>query len=437
MKATTPRFKKVLNTALAVGSLGTAAVLVGSGLRMASRVRRELAQKRQNLSLSTAPDEVSTWPKVALMAPCKDLDPDFEENMSMLLEQDYPNYEIIFITVSEEDETHPVLTRLAERSPVPARVVLGGFSQQRCQKLDNILAGVDALDDDFDIYAWVDSDSRVPRDWLRNLVTPLADPKVGATTSFRWYRPEKGRPLTHILGLWTGIQFTHLHLDVAVSVWGGTMAIRKENFEALDMRRTWDNALSDDCVLNDSVRKAGQQVRFMIPCMTSQSTDLSTKDILIFAVRQCVIAKHTLKFIWWASILGTSYLHLSAGRGLWLAAQAVLRRQAIPWTAWGMLSFLPAGMLQNLAVIDAMRQIEQSREDDDPLHAEYHWALYSPAAYLFVWLTLLASATTDRFVWRRIYYQMLNSHETKVLDFPHELAIATKEETPSRPIPNP
>ena len=411
---------------LALCTLGAAAFLVGSGLRMARHVRKGQAITHN------PPLNKDNAPKVALMAPCKDLDPDFKENMSMLLKQDYPNYEVFFITVNQEDETYPVLMQLAAEAQIPAQVILGGFSKKRCQKLDNILAGIDALDDSFEVYAWVDSDARVPQDWLRNLIAPLEDPAVGASTSFRWYRPEKGRPITYLLALWTGIQFSHLHIDSAVSVWGGTMAIRKDNFEALEMRKTWDTALSDDCVLNDSVRKAGQQVAFVVPCMTSQSSDLALKDILIFAVRQCVIGKHTLKPIWWTSVLGMSFLHFVGGRGLWLLGKSLIQHKPIPAAALGMLSFFPAGILQNLAVVDAIKSIANTRSAEDPMHAEYAWALFTPAAYVFVWLTLLASATTDRFVWRKIYYRMLNSHETEVYQYPQSLDTELLEEASSR-----
>jgi len=421
--------KHPLNKILALGTLGAAALVVGSGLRMMRHVKKSLQNREPPLG-TDSPSQ--TYPKVALMVPCKGLDPDFELNMQRLLEQDYPNFEIVFMTINAQDPCHPVLQELVTRSPVPARLVLGGFSKQRCQKLDNILAGVDAIGEQADIYAWADSDARVARDWLRQLVAPLRQPHIGASTTYRWYRPEPGRPLTYVLALWTGIQITHFHINKTVAVWGGSMAIRRATFEALEMRRIWQTALADDCVLNDTVRKAGLRVEFVVPAMTSLSSEHPVKEILIFAVRQCVIGKHTLKGVWWISVSALSFFHLALGRGLWLAGRSALQRQPVPLVAWGMLSFIPAGILQSLSVIQCMRQIAQLREADDPLEAHYPWALFAPPAYAFVWLTLAASALTDRFVWRDIYYRMLNAHETEVYAYPAELESATsEEETPS------
>ncbi|MEZ0372510.1 MAG: glycosyltransferase, partial [Candidatus Sericytochromatia bacterium] len=416
-----------INRALALTSVGTAAFLVGSGLRMMRHVKKELARTRNQPS----PEE-GKWPRVALMVPCKDVDPDLEQNLRMLLQQDYPNYEIVFMTLDQHDLSYPILQRMVAESKVPARIVFGGFSKQRCQKLDNILAGIDSLDPDIEIFAWADSDVRAPREWLRQLVAPLSRDTVGTTTSFRWYRPEPGRLDTYMLSLWTGIQFCHFHINPLVAVWGGSMSVTRRVFDEMDMRTVWEYALADDCVLNHSTRKSGRRVEFVVPSMTSISSDHSLKDNLIFAVRQAVIAKHTLKEIWYPSVLGLTLLHLALFRGAQLTYLALRAGQPVPLVALAMFSFIPGGMLQSLGFIQAIRQIAASREEDDPLDAKPIWALLSPLAYTFLWGSLLASACTDRFVWRGIYYKMLNSHETEVYAYPDQLGSADfKEETPS------
>ena len=404
------KFNRILGLSTAASSL----TLVGSAYMLTRFVRK-------SLNHSVHAGIHSNMPKVTLMVPCKDLDPDFRENMQMLIEQDYPNYEIIFMTINDRDDSYPILKEMAEKSPVPAQVVFGGFSKKRCQKLDNMIAALDHISDESEIMAWVDSDARVTRDWLRHLVAPLEQPEVGATTTYRWYRPEKGRPLTYLLGLWTALQTCHLHIEKARATWGGSMAIRRQTFIDLNLRTIWNTALSDDCVLNDTVRKAGLKVEFVAPSMTSASSDLPTKDILIFTTRQCVIGKHTLKEVWWLSILGLSFFHFATGRGFWLTGKALKQRRKPEWAALGMLSFIPAGIIQASLVLNSLRQLSDSREADDPLVAKYHWSLLTPFAYLFLWCSMLASATTDKFVWRKIYYKMLNAHETEVYDYPPEL----------------
>ena len=395
---------------MALISLGFSGYLIFSGWMTIRYFRREL-EAAKPLPADTNP---AHWPRVALISPCKDLDPDFEANMRMLLQQDYPNYEIVFVTLDQYDDTYPVLRRMVEESPVPARLLFGGFSKKRCQKLDNMMAAMDALDDSIDIYAFVDSDARVAPDWLRHLVAPLSRPEVGATTSYRWYRPEPGRPLTYALCLWTGCQFANFYNNRYVTAWGGSMAITRQRFTELNIRRQWDNALSDDCVLNECVRRAGYRVEFVVPSMTSLSSDYGIKDILIFAVRQCVIGKHTIKDVWGPSLLLLTLMHAVLATGLWRLASGA----TATWTTWALLAFIPAGILQCVLFIQALNQLRAHRPASDPLLGRLSWALWSPLAYVFVWLTLLASAFTDRFVWRQIYYRMVSDTETEVYRYP-------------------
>jgi ceramide glucosyltransferase len=396
-------------------SIGFSCYIISSGILTIRFFRAELAKKIPQPDSKPAQE----WPKVALISPCKDLDPDFEANMRMLLKQDYPNFEIVFVTLDQHDDSYPVLEKMVAESPVPARLLLGGFSKIRCQKLDNIIAAMDALDDSIDIYAFVDSDARVSTDWLRNLVAPLAQEHIGATTSYRWYRPEPGRPITYALALWTGYQYSNFYINRYVSTWGGTMAITRKRFEELNIRSEWDHALSDDCVLNECVRRAGYRVEFVTASMTSLSSEYSIKDILIFAVRQCVIGKHTLKEVWYASLSSLTLIHIVAATGLWQLWSALQTGQSIPWTTWGMLSFFPAGIIQCGLFIIALNLIRAQRpQATDPLMGKVSWALWSPFAYVFVWLTLFASAFTDRFVWRQIYYRMISDTETEVYKYP-------------------
>lgn len=408
--------------------------IVGSGLRMNHFVKQRLKQVGRS----------QYTPRVALMVPCKDVDPDFLENMQMLLQQDYPDYEVIFMVPSPEDPCHRHLQACVANAKVPARIVYGGFSRKRCQKLDNMLAGLDALADSehhsphaprTEVYVWADSDARVPRNWLREMVAPLEDPEVGVSSTYRFYRPIPGRPLSYLLALWTGYQFCHMHMQKIMSVWGGSMAIRRTTFDELKMRQVWDTALSDDCVLHTTVLKAGKRIAFAVPAMTTASSDLPTRDILIFAMRQCIIGKVVLKDIWITSVLSLSLYHLGAGRGLYLAAKSLKNRQPLPPYAWGMLSFLGAGILQALGYLSALKRIENYRQQngmtEDPLHIQRRWALQGPLAYLFLWWSLLGSVFRKKFSWRAIHYHMKNEYETDVLRYPQALDRVKEREVPA------
>ena len=42
-------------------------------------------------------------PKVTIIVPCKGLDPNFDENIKAFLKQDYPTYQVLFVTATDDD----------------------------------------------------------------------------------------------------------------------------------------------------------------------------------------------------------------------------------------------------------------------------------------------------------------------------------------------
>ena len=54
-------------------------------------------------------------PFVSVIAPCRGLDEDLEENLNALLRQNFPRYEVIFVVDSETDEAVSVIEKIINR----------------------------------------------------------------------------------------------------------------------------------------------------------------------------------------------------------------------------------------------------------------------------------------------------------------------------------
>ena len=52
-------------------------------------------------------------PMVSLIVPCKGTDLEFERNVEAVLQQDYPRYEVIFVTATTADPAYETLARFA------------------------------------------------------------------------------------------------------------------------------------------------------------------------------------------------------------------------------------------------------------------------------------------------------------------------------------
>ena len=124
-------------------------------------------------------------PLTALLCPCKGMEPGLEENLSALTNFDYPHYQVFFILASASDSAYSTARRVAEKSRVKAHVVIAGAPKSSSEKVNNLRAAVEQLSTDFDVIAFADSDGRPGKAWLRRLVAPLQDTRIGATTTMR------------------------------------------------------------------------------------------------------------------------------------------------------------------------------------------------------------------------------------------------------------
>ncbi len=119
-------------------------------------------------------------PPVSLLKPVRGLDPEAYENFASFCVQNYPEYEIVFC-VDADDPSAPILEELKRNFPEKRIRLLFGSGRNgindkvgRLVRLTNEAA--------YDLFVITDGDVRVEPDYLRSVVAPCRNPKVGAVT---------------------------------------------------------------------------------------------------------------------------------------------------------------------------------------------------------------------------------------------------------------
>jgi ceramide glucosyltransferase len=353
-------------------------------------------------------------PKAIVIVPCKGIDIEFEQNLKPLFEQNYPDYDLVFVTETESDPAYPLINKLILQSSRSAWMCVAGEAQGCGQKVHNLRAAlsmVRSIDRRSEVLVFADADARPGRDWLSGLVAPLVDRGVGATTGFRWYQPLRLRIAALLLSSWNASALTLLS-ERSSFAWGGATGIRRDTFEALEIMNAWSSAVSDDYVLTRAVQMAGLRVKFVPSALMLSGCNSGWRELIEFTTRQMTITRVYAPHVWRLALISHLLFNITFWGGLLLAG--LRSRPALDW-------LLPAIFVTGVASAATRKTVAGkvlTRNLDLETAASPHWTwlmvIVSPAVSLLYLYNLAASAWTRRITWRGIGYEMVSPSETLV-----------------------
>jgi ceramide glucosyltransferase len=119
------------------------------------------------------------WPPVTILKPVCGLEKGLEANLRSTCSLDYPEYQVVFAVQRPDDPAIPLLRALAREYGSDRVTVAVSDSEPVVNgKVQNLLGALPAAR--YDILLISDSDIRLEPDYLKVIVAPLADPKVGS-----------------------------------------------------------------------------------------------------------------------------------------------------------------------------------------------------------------------------------------------------------------
>src|SRR5271154_1802755 len=215
----------------------------------------------------TSPSNTSGFtPPVSILKPIYGLDRETYENYSSFCVQDYPDYEILFGVSDEWDPAVPVIQKLIGDFPNRAIRLLVGSETLGVSDKVNKLCRL-SREATHDILIVSDSDARVEAGYMRAVVAPFQDAKVGGVTCL--YRGLTDGSLAAdmeavgnstdfaagVLGAW-------LFSDVNFML-GATMAVRKETLAEIGGFESMVDYFSDDYELGNRIAAKGYRVELI------------------------------------------------------------------------------------------------------------------------------------------------------------------------------
>ncbi len=201
-------------------------------------------------------------PKTAVILCLRGADPYLSNCVEALLNQDYPEYDLKVIIDSQEDPAWLVNETIKAQGATNVEISPLRVIRHNCSlKCSSLLQAVSELDDSYKAIALVDADTIVHPHWLRQLVSPLAHPQVGATTGNRWFVPTGkywGSLVRYIGNVSTVVQMYLFRVP-----WGGTLAIKTDVLHQTGLLDKWGEALGEDFMMHNILKEHGLRVQFV------------------------------------------------------------------------------------------------------------------------------------------------------------------------------
>ncbi len=205
-------------------------------------------------------------PPVSILKPLQGIEQNFYSSLSSFFRQDYPQFEIVFGVSDANDPALWTLRQLQKDFPqIPVKIVIvpeSSWSNPKMNKLHRMIAEAA-----HEVVVISDADIRVDSDYLRNVVSPLADERVGLVTClYRGVPPEQRFPVLAVLealgisGDFAGQVLLAQALGEVRFALGATMATRKRQIAAIGGFARWADYLADDYILGNRVAAAGYRV---------------------------------------------------------------------------------------------------------------------------------------------------------------------------------
>jgi ceramide glucosyltransferase len=222
-------------------------------------VLRFYAEARQQLR--SVPDDAHL-PPVSVLKPVHGLEAQLQKNIESFFRQDYPDYEILFAADEADDPALEVVRDVCARYPhVPSRVLVTGTPWP-----NPVVYGFHCMTEAaaHEILVTTDSDVEVDASYLREIVPPLLDPKVGMVTCV--YRGKNAA------GFFSGLTAIGMSVEMTAGVLvanllegmkfglGPSTVVRKDSLASIGGYTALRDYIAYDFAIGNLIAKAGYRV---------------------------------------------------------------------------------------------------------------------------------------------------------------------------------
>ena len=368
-------------------------------------------------------------PSAAIILCLKGAEPSLVECLSGLVSQDYPDFQINIVVDSPEDPASEIVNEFFANVKHPHRIEYLKTPFATCSlKCSAITQAIESLPNKIEVVAFVDADAVVDETWLTDLVMPLKDRKVGATTGNRWYSPVDGSLGSYVRKVWNAAAVVQMQRYKIA--WGGSLAMRKETIDQCGLIGKWRRTFCEDTPLSAVFKDKGLRLHRVPNLIIEDRSDVSLLSAFSWISRQLLVVR--LHHPAWKLVLlhGVATMVVSVVAPLLVVLLFMLGNSA---DAWLLLKMVVVYQVCNFGLLwligRSNRKVIDGRNSHNGLAGQVSkngWLEFVAtfATQVLQPLAVWNANSMEKVEWAGVEYKVEQSDDIRLLDRKRELRTA-------------
>ena len=214
-------------------------------------------------------------PQVAVILCVRGSDPRLADALRAISNLNYDQFLVHIVADNPNDAAMGLVQQEMATNPrfTPSLHFLSAPSKKCSLKCSAIIEALSNLEESIEVIALIDADVIPDPNWLTDLIMPLSDPTVGATTGNRWFTSANPNFASSVRQIWNGAavaQMTCYEIP-----WGGSLAIKRSVVEDCDLIQHWSDKFCEDTTLPAKL-KARQLRMVRVPNLILNNDESTT-----------------------------------------------------------------------------------------------------------------------------------------------------------------
>jgi cellulose synthase/poly-beta-1,6-N-acetylglucosamine synthase-like glycosyltransferase len=252
--------------------------------------------------------QLAVHPAAVVIIPIRGVPECFSELWAALLAQTYDRWRVMFVVESETDPACAAIRAEMERARPswPIEIVVAGATTKSSQLNHNCLAAIRRLRPEDEVVVLTVADMVPAPEWLAQIIHPLNTPAIWFVSAYPFMFPADRRLSTAVAcALCQSVACVPRIPETTGIAWGGTMALRRQTLETLDLQRWWGGTISNDSTMTRALWEKGGSVYGGRVMLIPSRESLSWIELVRLWRRWYLNARLYLPLYWLGAAVGS------------------------------------------------------------------------------------------------------------------------------------